>query len=159
MEQKSQEPDREVKVIVFQLATEEYGVEVSQVLSIERMQKITRVPRTPAFVKGVINLRGVVTPIIDLRARFGLPEVEYTDDTRIVVVAVGEMEVGLVVDAANDVIDVPMSRVDPPPAVVGGVKAEYLRGVAKLDDRLLVLLNLDRVLSVQEVAQLGAMSW
>ncbi|MBE3553056.1 MAG: chemotaxis protein CheW [Kyrpidia tusciae] len=159
MEQKAQELDREVKVIVFQLATEEYGVEVSQVLSIERMQKITRVPRTPAFVKGVINLRGVVTPIIDLRARFGLPEVEYTDDTRIVVVAVGEMEVGLVVDAANDVIDVPMSRVDPPPAVVGGVKAEYLRGVAKLDDRLLVLLNLDRVLSVQEVAQLGAMSW
>lgn len=159
MEQKAQELDREVKVIVFQLATEEYGVEVSQVLSIERMQKITRVPRTPAFVKGVINLRGVVTPIIDLRARFGLPEVEYTDDTRIVVVAVGEMEVGLVVDAANDVIDVPMSRVDPPPAVVGGVKAEYLRGVAKLEDRLLVLLNLDRVLSVQEVAQLGAMSW
>ncbi|ATY85006.1 chemotaxis protein CheW [Kyrpidia spormannii] len=159
MEQKAQDLDREVKVIVFQLATEEYGVEVSQVLSIERVQKITRVPRTPAFVKGVINLRGVVTPIIDLRARFGLPEVEYTDDTRIVVVAVGEMEVGLVVDAANDVIDVPMSRVDPPPAVVGGVKADYLRGVAKLDDRLLVLLNLDRVLSVQEVAELGAMSW
>ncbi|HHY66613.1 MAG TPA: chemotaxis protein CheW [Alicyclobacillus sp.] len=159
MEQKAQDLDREVKVIVFQLGTEEYGVEVSQVLSIERVQKITRVPRTPAFVKGVINLRGVVTPIIDLRARFGLPEVEYTDDTRIVVVAVGEMEVGLVVDAANDVIDVPMSRVDPPPAVVGGVKADYLRGVAKLDDRLLVLLNLDRVLSVQEVAELGAMSW
>ncbi|MDI3257247.1 MAG: chemotaxis protein CheW [Kyrpidia sp.] len=159
MEEEVRELDREVKVIVFQLGSEEYGVEVYQVLSIERMQKITRVPRTPAFVKGVINLRGVVTPVIDLRARFGLPEAEYTDDTRIVVVGVNDMEVGLIVDAANDVIDVPLSRIDPPPAVVGGVKADYLRGVAKLEDRLLVLLNLDRVLNAQEVAQLSAMSW
>ncbi|MDI3327197.1 MAG: chemotaxis protein CheW [Alicyclobacillaceae bacterium] len=159
MEQQGRELAQEIKVIVFQLGSEEYGVEVHQVLSIERMQKITRVPRTPAFVKGVINLRGVVTPVIDLRARFGLPEVEYTEDTRIVVVSVNDMEVGLIVDAANDVIDVPVNRIDPPPAVVGGVKADYLRGVAKLDDRLLVLLNLDRVLNAQEVAQLSAMSW
>ncbi|MBX6394189.1 MAG: chemotaxis protein CheW [Alicyclobacillaceae bacterium] len=159
MDQQSRDLGQEVKVIVFRLGSEEYGVEVYQVLSIERMQKITRVPRTPAFVKGVINLRGVVTPVIDLRARFGLPEVEYTEETRIVVVSVNDMEVGLIVDAANDVIDVPLNRIDPPPAVVGGVKADYLRGVAKLDNRLLVLLNLDRVLNAQEVAQLSAMSW
>lgn len=96
----------EVKVIVFRLKDEEYGVDVNQVKSIEKLEHITRVPRTPAFVKGVINLRGVVTPIIDLRNRFSLEETAYTESTRIIIVAVGELEVGLIVDAANDVIDI-----------------------------------------------------
>jgi len=147
----------EVKVIVFQLKDEEYGVEVSQVKSIEKLEHITRVPRTPKFVKGVINLRGVVTPIIDLRTRFGLEEGEYTESTRIIIVAVGELEVGLIVDAANDVIDIPVNAVEPPPEVVGGVEAAYLRGVAKLENRLLVMLNLDKVLSTEELKQLDAL--
>jgi len=147
----------EVKVIVFQLKDEEYGVEVNQVKSIEKLEHITRVPRTPKFVKGVINLRGVVTPIIDLRTRFGLEEGEYTESTRIIIVAVGELEVGLIVDAANDVIDIPVNAVEPPPEVVGGVEAAYLRGVAKLENRLLVMLNLDKVLSTEELKQLDAL--
>ncbi|TGV29215.1 purine-binding chemotaxis protein CheW, partial [Mesorhizobium sp. M00.F.Ca.ET.186.01.1.1] len=122
----------EVKVIVFRLKDEEYGVEVNQVKSIEKLEHITRVPRTPPFVKGVINLRGVVTPIIDLRNRFGLEESLYSESTRIIIVAVGELEVGLIVDAANDVIDIPVNAIEPPPEVVGGVEAAYLRGVAKL---------------------------
>lgn len=146
----------EVKVIVFRLKDEEYGVEVNQVKSIEKLEHITRVPRTPKFVKGVINLRGVVTPIIDLRKRFDLEESEYTESTRIIIVAVGELEVGLIVDAANDVIDIPVNAVEPPPEVVGGVEAAYLRGVAKLDKRLLILLNLDKVLSTEEIKQLDA---
>ena len=146
----------EVKVIVFQLKDEEYGVEVNQVKSIEKLEHITRVPRTPRFVKGVINLRGVVTPIIDLRKRFDLEESEYTESTRIIIVAVGELEVGLIVDAANDVIDIPVNAVEPPPEVVGGVEAAYLRGVAKLENRLLILLNLDKVLSTEEIKQLDA---
>lgn len=144
----------EVKVIVFQLKDEEYGVEVDQVRSIERMQHITRVPRTPDFVKGVINLRGVVTPIIDLRKRFGIEEVETTDSTRIIIVAVSKMEVGLIVDAANDVVDIPNNIVEPPPEVVGGLEAEYLRGVAKMDKRLLILLNLDKVLNPKELKEI-----
>ncbi|WNC12523.1 chemotaxis protein CheW [Brevibacillus brevis] len=144
----------EVKVIVFRLKDEEYGVEVSQVKSIEKLEHITRVPRTPKFVKGVINLRGVVTPIIDLRNRFGLEESVYSESTRIIIVAVGELEVGLIVDAANDVIDIPVDAIEPPPEVVGGVEAAYLRGVAKLDKRLLILLNLDKVLSNEEIKQL-----
>jgi purine-binding chemotaxis protein CheW len=147
----------EVKVIVFQLKDEEYGVEVNQVKSIEKLEHITRVPRTPRFVKGVINLRGVVTPIIDLRKRFDLEESEYTESTRIIIVAVGELEVGLIVDAANDVIDIPVNAVEPPPEVVGGVEAAYLRGVAKLENRLLILLNLDKVLSTEEIKQLDAL--
>jgi len=146
----------EVKVIVFRLKDEEYGVEVHQVKSIEKLEHITRVPRTPKFVKGVINLRGVVTPIIDLRNRFSLEDSEYSEATRIIIVAVGELEVGLIVDAANDVIDIPVNAIEPPPEVVGGVEAAYLRGVAKLDRRLLILLNLDKVLSNEEIKQLDA---
>jgi purine-binding chemotaxis protein CheW len=147
----------EIKVIVFRLADEEYGVEVHQVRSIERMQNITRVPRTPAFVKGVINLRGVVTPIIDLKTRFNLGEESYNDSTRIIIVAVDDMEVGLIVDAANDVIDIPVNSIEQPPAVVGGIKAAYLRGVAKLGDRLLIMLNLDKVLSLEEIQAMATM--
>jgi len=145
----------EVKVIVFALAHEEYGVEVEKVRTIERMQPMTRVPRTPDFVKGVINLRGVVTPVIDLRGRFGFPESEFTDNTRIIIVAVKDIEVGLIVDSANDVIDVDTDNIDDPPEVVGGIKAKYLQGIAKVgDNRLLILLNLEEVLNKSEIVQL-----
>ncbi|WP_139488966.1 chemotaxis protein CheW [Brevibacillus dissolubilis] len=146
----------EVKVIVFRLGEEEYGVEVNQVKSIEKLEHITRVPRTPRFVKGVINLRGVVTPIIDLRSRFNLTEATHTETTRVIIVAVGELEVGLIVDSANDVIDIPVNAIEPPPEVVGGVEAAYLRGVAKLEKRLLILLNLDKVLNTDEIKQLDS---
>ncbi|WP_145046330.1 chemotaxis protein CheW [Paenibacillus xylanexedens] len=147
--------EEELKVIVFKLGSEEYGIEVERVQTIERMMPITRVPKTFSFVKGVINLRGVVIPVIDLRGRFSLPETEYTDQTRIVIVGVGDMQVGFIVDAANDVIDIKSSSIDSPPEVVGGVKARYLRGVAKLEnDRLLIMLNLHEVLNKSEVVQL-----
>lgn len=148
---------QDLKVIVFQLKDEEYGVPVQQVGSIERMQHITRVPRTAEFVVGVINLRGVVTPIIDLRTRFELEKTEYNDSTRIIIVHIEDMEVGLIVDAANDVIDLTHDSVEPPPEVVGSVEAEYINGVAKLDKRLLILLDLEKVLSVEEVRELKSL--
>lgn len=145
----------ELKVIVFTLAHEQYGVEVENVKTIERIQPLTRVPRTPPFVKGVINLRGVVVPVIDLRGRFGLPEGDYTNDSRIIIVNVGTIEVGLIVDSASDVVDVDSDSIVDPPEVVGGIKAKYLRGVAKIeDDRLLVMLNLQEVLNKNEIVQL-----
>ena len=145
----------DLKVIIFRLKDEEYGVDVKQIKSIERMEHITRVPNTPPFVKGVINLRGVVIPIIDLRKRFGIELKEYNESTRIIIVNVDGMEVGLIVDAANDVIDIPVSGIEPPPKVVGGIETKYLRGVAKLSNRLLILLNLDKVLNPDEVKELG----
>jgi purine-binding chemotaxis protein CheW len=145
----------EIKAILFKLAEEEYGVDVAQVLSIEKMSPMTRVPKTPPFVKGVINLRGVVVPVIDLRGRFGLPEKEYTEETRIIIVKVSDMEVGLIVDTASDVIDIDSEAIADPPEVVGGIKAKYLRGVCKLgEDRLLVMLNLTEVLNKNEIIQL-----
>ncbi|MBM7571841.1 chemotaxis protein CheW [Aquibacillus albus] len=145
---------QEMKAIVFQLKDEEYAISVHQVGSIERMQHITRVPQTADFVKGVINLRGVVTPIIDLRKRFSIEESPFTDSTRIIIVYMDNMEVGLVVDAAYDVIDIPTEAIEPPPEVIGTVDVDYIDGVAKLDSRLLILLNMEKVLSKHEVNEL-----
>ncbi|WP_153123984.1 chemotaxis protein CheW [Peribacillus tepidiphilus] len=139
----------DIKVIVFQLKGKEYAIPVNQVRSIEKVQHITRVPKTAPYVKGVINLRGVVTPIIDLRSRFELEECEYSESTRIIIVALNDMEVGLIVDAANDVIDIPSQNIEPQPEVVGTVEADYINGVAKIDKRLLILINLEKVLNPQ----------
>ncbi|MFS0672457.1 chemotaxis protein CheW [Ornithinibacillus sp. 179-J 7C1 HS] len=144
----------EKKVIVFQLKDEEFAVSVQQIGSIERIQPITRVPNTAEFVKGVINLRGVVTPIIDLRSRLGIEETAYTDSTRIIIVNLEEMEVGLIVDAANDVIDISTDSIEPAPEVIGAVNADYIEGVAKLENRLLILLDLKMVLTNEEISDL-----
>lgn len=144
----------EQKVIVFQLDDEEYAVSVEQVGSIERLQPITRVPQTADFVKGVINLRGVVTPVIDLRVRFGIGAADETEATRIIIVYLDDMEVGLIVDAANDVIDIPENIVEPAPEVVGTVDVDFIEGVAKLEDRLLILLDLQKVLTRAEIDEL-----
>jgi purine-binding chemotaxis protein CheW len=137
----------DLKVIVFQLLEKEYAIPVNQVRSIEKVQHITRVPKAAPFVKGVINLRGVVTPVIDLRSRFSLPEEAHSDDTRVIIAGNGDMEVGLVVDAANDVLDIPAESIESQPEVVGNVETDYISGVAKIDKRLLVLLNLEEVLN------------
>ena len=100
--------EQEIKVIVFQLKNKEYAIPVNRVSGIEKLLHITRVPKTVSFIKGVINLRGVITPIIDLRSRFGFEEIEYNDSTRIIIVVMNGMEVGLIVDSANDVLDLPV---------------------------------------------------
>ncbi|MCM3715138.1 chemotaxis protein CheW [Halalkalibacter oceani] len=141
---------QELKVIVFQLGDEEYAIEVDYVQSIERMQPVTRIPRTFPFVTGVMNLRGVITPIINLRKRFGLEDKSFDESTRILVIAKDELEIGVIVDGANDVLDIPLEKIEPTPEVVGGVEAEYLRGVVKLDNRLFTLLNLEKVILESE---------
>lgn len=136
-----------IKVIVFQLADKEYAIPVSYVRGIEKLVHITRVPKTPHFVKGVINLRGVVTPIIDLRERFGLVASENIESTRIIIISLEDMEVGFVVDSANDVLDIAANSIEPQPEVVGSFEEEFISGVAKLDKRLLILLHLEKVLN------------
>ncbi len=147
----SEESMKTMKLIVFQIKDEEYAVPVQQVGSIERVMPITRVPKTASFVEGVINLRGVVTPIIDLRKRFGLEGTKLDDTTRIIIVSMEGMDVGLIVDGANDVLDIAEEDIQPPPEVVGMVKEEYIRGVINSNQRLLILLNLENVLSQDEV--------
>jgi purine-binding chemotaxis protein CheW len=136
-----------MKLIVFQLNGKEYGLSVHYVHGIEKIQHITRVPGIASFVKGVINLRGVVTPIIDLRKRFGLEECEYTDSTRVIIVALDDIEVGLIVDNANDVIDIYESDIEPSPEMVGTENDEFVKGVVKVSNRLLILLDLAKILN------------
>lgn len=136
-----------LKVIVFQLADKEYAIPVSNVQGIEKLMHITRVPKTPSFVKGVINLRGVVTPLIDLRERFGIPASKNEDTTRIIIVTLEEMDVGFIVDSANDVLDIPVNAIEAQPEVVGSNEEDFISGVAKIENRLLILLHLDKVLN------------
>lgn len=142
-------PVQDIKVIVFQIKDKEYAIPVEKVSGIEKLLHITRVPKAVPFVKGVINLRGVITPIIDLRIRFGFEEVEYNDSTRIIIVVLDDMEVGLIVDSANDVLDLPVESIEPQPEVVGHLASEYISGVAKIEKRLLVLINLEKALSLE----------
>ncbi|MGE6893648.1 chemotaxis protein CheW [Priestia flexa] len=137
----------ETKFIVFQLGNEEYGIAVEQVKSIEKMQHITRVPRTEKYVRGVINLRGVVIPILDLRKQFGLQEQTHTDHTRIIIVIINDIEVGLIVDAANDVLDIYDDHIESAPEVI---EADYISGVVKVEERLIVLVNLGKVLGLDD---------
>lgn len=136
-----------LKVVVFQLADKEYVIPVSQIQGIEKLTHITRVPKTPSYVKGVINLRGVVTPIIDLKNRFNLGESEQNESSRIIIISLEDMNVGVIVDSANDVLDIPMDSIEPQPEVVGGLEQDFIAGVAKIERRLLILLHLNLVLN------------
>ena len=140
----------EQQLVVFQLAAELYGVEISRVHEIIRLQSVTRVPRAPAFVEGVITLRGKVTPVVDLRRRFGLPMADHTRSSRIVVLEIGDQVVGIIVDGVSEVLRVNTSTVEPPSPVVAGIDSEYLHGIAKVDERLVILLDLERVLAREE---------
>jgi purine-binding chemotaxis protein CheW len=140
----------ERQLVVFQLGAELYGCEISRVHEIIRLQSVTKVPRAPAFVEGVINLRGKVIPVVDLRRRFGLPTADHTRASRIVVVEIGDQVVGIVVDGVSEVLRVNSAIVEPPSPVVTGIDSEYLHGIAKLADRLVILLDLDRILAREE---------
>ncbi len=144
----------EVQLVVFRLGAEEYGVPITQVQEINHLSTPTRIPRSPAFVEGVINLRGKVIPVIDLKKRFELERTEYTEDARIVVVEISGHTVGVIVDEVSEVLRLPTSSIDPPPAIIAGITAEYLRGVGKLQDRLLILLDLEKILTEREKSEL-----
>ncbi len=146
----------ERQLVVFDLAEEAYGVDISSVREIIRMQDITQVPRTPEFVEGVINLRGKVMPVVDLRKRFGFSTEEATKDTRIVVVDIGGQDIGVVVDAVNEVLRVAADAVEPPSSVITTADSEYLLGIVKLAARLIILLDLEQALSSIDTASIVA---
>lgn len=143
--------------VEFKLSDEEYGIDILQVKTIERMMPITRVPKTPDFVEGVINLRGEIVPVIDLKKRFDLTPSEVTDSTRIIIASIDDITVGMIVDAATEVIQLSQDDIEPAPPIIGGIDANYLEGVGKIDGRLLILLNVAKLLKPQEINQLAQM--
>ena len=144
----------ESQLVIFGLANEHYGLEISAVEGIIKMQSITAVPRAPSFVEGVTNLRGSVLPVIDLRRRFGLPAEAAGKDARIVVVDMHGSKVGMVVDGVSEVLHINNDAIEPPSPLVSTVDSTFIRGIAKVGERLIILLDLGKVLSVEEQARL-----
>jgi len=143
-----------IQILRFSIENEEYGMELLKVEEVIRLGNITRLPRAPHFVKGVINLRGDVIPIIDLRDKFGLETLKYTDSTRAINMEISGQLVGIVVDSVNQVVQIPKDSIQPPPSVVSGLASEYIQGVSNFAEKLIIILRMDEILSQDEIIQL-----
>ena len=149
-----QEDTMEGKYLIYALAGEEYGIHIRNVTEIIGIQAITDVPGTPEYVKGVINLRGKVIPVIDVRLRFGLPEKDYEERTCIIVVNIKDVSVGLIVDSVSEVMDIPDSNIEPPPKVSKSAGTRYLQGLGKVDNDVKILVDTSQLLFEEELALL-----
>jgi len=148
----------EQQLVIFELANEYYGIDIAVVESIIKMQAITHLPQAPAYVKGVTNLRGSVLPVIDLRTRFALEIIEDTRQTRIIIVTMGSIKVGVVVDGVSEVLRVSDELIEPLPPMVSSVNSVFLKGIVRLETRLIILLELGKVLDLTEQQLLEAMA-
>ncbi len=150
------------KYLTFSLKEEEYGIGILKVKEIIGMMPVTSVPRTPDFVKGVINLRGKVIPVVDLRLKFAMPSIDYTDRTCIIVVEIDSdattVLIGIVVDAVSEVLNIKESEIEETPKFGTSLNTEYILGMAKMEGGVKILLDIDKVLSQEEVTQLENVS-
>jgi purine-binding chemotaxis protein CheW len=137
----------EKQMVLFELGSEIYGLDIATVHEIIRMQPITKVPKAPFYVEGVINLRGKVIPVIDMGKRFGLEKVENNKNNRIVVVNIQDTILGIIVDAVTEVIRIPIDSIEPVSDIITAANSDYLMGIAKLADKMVILLELDKLLS------------
>ena len=148
----------ETQLVVFMMENEEFACSINNVREVLKMIRVTPLPRSLDFVEGVINMRGEVIPVIDLRRRFGLPETERTSDSRIIIVEVENLMVGLIVDSVSEVTSLPDEQIQEAPSQVAGGKTDLITGVGKIDDRMLIILDLDRILTSDEQVALDDIS-
>jgi len=141
-----------MQLVSFKLSGETYGIEITKIREIILVGEITRVPETPHYIKGLINLRSSVIPVIDLRARFGLAETPLTQDSRIMVLNVGQRTIGIVVDSVSEVLRVSEEQISPAPPTVASLGNEYMTGLVRLDEQLLILLDVDKLFGEQSKA-------
>ncbi len=141
------EIDQTGKWVAFRLGEEEFAVAIEHVSIIERMKRITRLPQTPTHVEGVVNLRGEVIPVISLRKRLGMPPRELDDETRIIILQSAQGKVGLIVDAVTKVTEVVSEEIEPAPTLIGNVSVQYIVGVVKQDERLVILLDQNQLMA------------
>jgi purine-binding chemotaxis protein CheW len=144
-----------LQVVSFRLGDEDYAIEITKVKEIILIEGITRVPQMPAYIEGIINLRGTVIPVLDLRKRFGIAGQPRNEHTRIVVTRLEGRIVGMIVDAVSRVMKIPKADIQPPPETIATVAGDYLVGVAKLGDRMQILLDVEKVLRGDELAPLA----
>jgi purine-binding chemotaxis protein CheW len=154
MEQKSETNS----YLTFKLGKEEFGAHVSQVLNILEMTKVTEVPKSPNYMKGVINLRGMVLPVIDTRIKFGMPETEYTTNTCIVVMdldlADDTIHIGAIVDEVVSVTEIEENQIEPPPSIGSKYKSEFIYGMARVEDNFIMLIDMQKLISVDELSEI-----
>ena len=144
------------KFLTFHIADEEFAIPIGHVIEIVGIQKITEVPDMPDFVKGVINLRGKVIPVMDVRLRFHLPAVEYNDRTCVVVVCVGDVTIGLVVDTVSEVVNIPESNISPPPRFSSATSGRYVSGMGKIGEAVKIIIDAEKLLRDDELAALAS---
>ena len=142
-----------IQLVGFRLDNEDYAIAITKIQEIILMKPITRIPQVPDFIEGLINLRGSVIPIVNLRKRFGLPPREVDDETRTIVVNVHDKTVGCIVDAVTQVMRINRDQIQPPPLGVLAVNHQYLAGLAKLDDRLMIILDIEKLFEAEELAR------
>ncbi|VVB55455.1 CheW-like domain protein [uncultured archaeon] len=149
----------ELQLVVFNIGPDEFGVEIMNVQEIIRITNITKIPQASGYVKGIINLRGRIIVVINLNVIMGMESKQQNENTRIIVADIGDTVMGFVVDSVSEVIRLPESSVEPAPAVIANkIGTEYVRGVGKMEDRLLILLDLDKILSVKELHNINSIS-
>jgi len=146
---------KEIQVACFSLENDLYAVDIMRIKEIIRPQKLTTLPQAPSFIDGIINLRGAVIPVVDMRKRFGMPARELTVSTRLLIVRLSAQTLGLVVDDVTEVITVPVKEIKPPPVVSAGLITNHLLGVCLSGDNMVMLLDIDRLLSLNEISVLG----
>ncbi len=139
-----------LQLVSFNLNEEEFAVDILKVKEINKMMQITKMPNSPNYVEGVINLRGKIIPVIDLRLKLGMPKKEHDKNTRIIVVEVKDKTIGFIVDGVSEVLRIPSNITEPPPEFVTGLNSEFIKSVAKLEERLLTLIDLEKILYVTE---------
>ncbi|MFQ5900990.1 MAG: chemotaxis protein CheW [Thermodesulfobacteriota bacterium] len=140
----------EIQLALFRIGEDEYVVNIMRIKEVIKYQKITHVPKSPPFIEGVINLRGIVVPIVDMRKRFDIPSPSINPKVRIIIMQVEDRILGILVDEVSDVIKLPASSIMPPPKIIKGIEAEFLEGVCEVKERVLLLLNIDKILTVAE---------
>ncbi|MBA4384922.1 MAG: chemotaxis protein CheW [Anaerolinea sp.] len=145
----------EKQLVIFELGVENFGIDIASVEGINKMLEITKIPQSPGYMLGITNLRGSVLPVIDLQKRFGMDLQEQTNETRIVVANMDGVKVGMVVSAVSEVLTIDDSVIEPPPPMVSNINSEFITGVAKIDKRLVILLDLARVLTQDEKIQVA----
>ena len=146
-----------LQLVTFNIGKEEFGVDILNVQEINRMTHITKVPNAPHFVEGVINLRGRVIPVIDLRLKLKIEKREYDKNTRIIVVEVENKTIGFIVDSVNEVLRIPANLTEAPPDMVSGIDSEYIKSVGKLEDRLLILIDIQKIIQINEMKKIAMM--
>ncbi len=151
MENVTNESLEEFQLVSFKIGNEEYGIDILKVQEINRMSQITKVPNTQLYIEGVMNLRGRVIPIVDLRTRLGLEKKSADKNTRVIFVDLENKTIGFIVDAVNKVLRISTNIIEAPPEIISGANKEFIKAVGKLDENLLILLDLNKVMGMNEI--------